>query len=214
MDRFTFMADVLEESKKHTGEAEQPPGSNYGPYVCRCLAATTYRSCRAPWCAGHVTLSVQTVALRNGGPEFPCHSAAVETWDKQLAAMGFLWKGALGLLPPGAIVCQGGRHITFFDGWASGSVGRTYYGHGGNQGNRVQRSAYTVTSDTRFYVIPDAWDKRKPVAELRPILEVLVNEDGQTKRVFHGRHVGTLANRVRKAVKAGATKIVIRKAKD
>ena len=208
--QFTFMADCLAESKKHTGESEVPLGSNRGPYVCRCLAATTYRSCGAPWCAGHVTLTVQTVARRNGGPDFPCHSAAVETWDRQLALMGFEWERAAGTLPLGAIVCQGGRHITFFDGWLPGGIGRQYYGHGGNQANRVQRSVYTVTPDTRFYVIPDAWDKRKPVPELKPVLEVLVNEDGQRKRVFHGRHVPTMINRIRKAVQGGATNVVIR----
>lgn len=212
---FTFMADCLSESKRHDGEAEQPAGSNYGPYVCRCLMATTYRKCRAPWCAGHVTLTVQTVAARNGGPKFPCDSAAVETWDTVLSSMGYQWTGKLAALPPGAIVCQGGRHITFFDGWVSrAAIGTRYWGHGGNQANRVQRSLYQVTPDTRFYVIPDSWDKRPLPKPPRPVLEVLRNEDGQMVRVFHGRHLPTLLNRVRKALKDGATKIVVRPEKN
>ena len=46
--------------------------------------------------------------------------------DRQLALMGFEWEKAAGTLPLGAIVCQGGRHITFFDGWLPGGIGRQY----------------------------------------------------------------------------------------
>lgn len=213
MPTFTLSRDFLLESQKRDGEREIPDGSNGGPYVSRIMRKTTYGK-DGPWCAGHANDVIETVVLRNGGPDFPCDSAAVETWDSLLARMGYRWTNPE-TLPLGAIVCQGGRHITFFAGWLPGAVGRTYYGHGGNQGNRVQRSTYSVTPDTRFYVIPDAWDQRKVIPpKPRPIYEVIRGEGDKAVIVFHGRHVGTLLNRVRKAVQGGAKKVVVRRVKE
>lgn len=219
MPTFALSRDFLLESQKRDGEREQPDGSNSGPYVCRVLAKTTYRRCGAPWCAGHVTDVVDTVLVRNGGEGTPCDSAAVETWDTDLARRGWLWKGSPTDLPLGAIICQGGRHITFFAGWAgtapsSFRAGAAYFGHGGNQGNAVRRSQYAWTTDTRAYVIPDGFDKERKIVRPRPLREVITGEGENRKVVFHGRHVPTLLNRVRKAIGAGAKKVVIRTVPD
>lgn len=223
MPTYTLSADFLAESKKRTGEREIPDGSNGGPYVSRIMRKTTYGK-DGPWCAGHVNDVIETVVERNGGPDFPCDSAAVETWDKLLDSMGYRWTGAARDLPPGAIICQGGRHITFFNGWARTPppirtleqiVGWEYHGHGGNQANQVKDSVYRWTSDTRAYVIPDAWDKRAVIPpKPRPLREVITGEGENRQVVFHGRHVPTLLNRVRKAIQGGARKVVVRTVKE
>lgn len=217
--QYTLCRDFLAESKRRDGEREVPDGSNGGPYVSRIMRKTTYGK-DGPWCAGHVNDVVETVVVKNGGPDFPCDSAAVETWDKVLASMGYAWKGEWANLPLGAIICQGGRHITFFNGWPGNApgpgqlVGWDYNGHGGNQANQVKNSVYTWTADTRAYVIPDAWDDRKVIPpKPRPLYEVIRGEGDRAVVVFHGRHVGTLLNRVRKAVKGGAKKVVVRRVK-
>ena len=218
MPTFALSRDFLLESQRRDGEREQPDGSNSGPYVCRVLAKTTYRRCGAPWCAAHATDVVDTVLKRNGGEGTPCDSAAVETWDKELGRRGWLWRGSLADLPLGAIICQGGRHITFFAGWAPGprplGVGSRYDGHGGNQGNAVRRSQYAWTTDTRAYVIPDGFDKERKIVRPRPLREVITGEGENRVVVFHGRHVPTLLNRVRKAIAGGAKKVVIRTVKE
>lgn len=224
MPTYTLSADFLAESKKRDGYREIPDGSNGGPYVSRIMRETTYGK-DGPWCAGHVNDVVETVVVRNGGPDFPCDSAAVETWDTLLDRMGYRWTGPARDLPAGAIICQGGRHITFFNGWdgpAPGparalpdAVGFAYHGHGGNQGNEVKDSVYRWTSDTRAYVIPDAWDKRKVIPpKPRPLYEVIRGEGENAVVVFHGRHIPTLLNRVRKAVQGGAKKVVVRRVKE
>lgn len=166
-----FMVDNL-------GQHEQPLGSNTGPFVQECQAATWLPGTRWPWCAATI-VKAWTVAGLN--PPYRGASAYGLLAYYQANLKG--WVSTLDKAKPGAAVVFniGAGHVAMLAKPYS-ETRPNVVTIGGNEGDAV-REVTRAHSEVRGVVDPvETGTAPKPAP--RPVYEVATSASGHRKLVF------------------------------
>lgn len=175
------------------GQHEQPPGSNRGPFVQLCQAATWLPGSGWPWCVA-TWVKAWTVA----GLKLPYRGAgayAFLDWHRQHLPS---WVVPLAKAKPGAAIILniGAGHLaTLEHPYLGGPWVQTIDGNWGDKLQRVQHPVGQVrgcVDPIEVGVVPPA----KP-----PLWEIVTSASGHSKVVFVGRK-GAVANRLVKVFNA------------
>lgn len=200
---------VLEAAKRDLGVVEIPMGSNSGPRVEEMQNQTWFAGTTGwPWCvaAAWGTWLWQETLTPATGLRNPYPTASVEqleAWARQ--------NGWTAQTPrPGDLAClHAGEHVTVVE-----KVGKdgTFVGIGGNQGNMVKRTTYSLSSITTV-VRPPARIAAQ-IGHTAPVWEVVRGEGEKARVVFRSTKLNAAVNRSRKLLKGGAHGLRIRKVRN
>lgn len=181
--------------EKHVGEHEVPAGSNTGPFVQQCQAATWLPGSRWPWCVA-TWVKAWTVA----GYKLPYLGAgayAMADWYKQHCPA---WIVPLSKAKPGAAVILNigaGHCATLVEKYVSGGSIKTI---DGNWGDKVSATTHKV-SEIRCVIDPPEKQTGIIPPAKKPVFEVVTAASGHSKVVFVsgskaiGRKLPQLLNR-------------------
>lgn len=185
---------ALEFMRNNLGAHEQPMGSNTGPFVRECQAATWLAGTRWPWCAATI-VKAWTVA----GFKFPYRGASayglLDYYQKHLPK----WVVAVSAAKPGAAVVFkiGAGHVAMLE-VPFAETEPLVQTIGGNEDDAVRRETRHV-SLVRGVVDPIETGTVPPAKP--PIFEVVTSASGHAKLVYVsgaraiGRKLPQLLNR-------------------
>lgn len=165
---------------ENSGKGEVPMGSNSGPFVQMCQAATWLPGTHWPWCVA-AWIKAWTVA----GYKLPYKGAGAYTmlsWYKTHAPR---WIVPLGQAKPGAavIINEGSGHCAMllkpYDG--SGLV----HTIDGNWGDKITSTTHLAKIVRGVIDPPEQFHQIKPAKP--PLFEVVTSASGHSKVVFVGK---------------------------
>lgn len=173
----------------HVGEHEQPSGSNTGPFVRLCQAATWLPGSRWPWCVA-TWVKAWTVA----GYKLPYKGAGAYTTFDWYRTHCPAWVVPLSKAKPGAAIVLniGAGHLaTLHKAYVSGGTIQTI---DGNWGDKVAATTHRV-QDIRGVIDPPEKQLGKFPVVKPPLWEIVTSASGHSKVVFVGRK-GVVAKRL------------------
>jgi hypothetical protein len=191
----TEHAKVVAWLSKNVGQHEVPPGSNTGPFVQSCQAATWLAGTRFPWCVA-TWVKAWTVA----GRTLPYRGAGAYSMLAWYKAHLPAWVVPLNRAKPGAAVILniGSGHLaTLEHAYAGGPTVETI---DGNWGDAVARVKHPVTL-VRGVIDPAEKDTGVIPPAKPPVFEVVTSASGHAKLVYSsgakavGRKLPALLNR-------------------
>lgn len=199
---------ILATSRREEGTSEQPPGSNVGPRVNQYKATCPWLPANGdwPWCAAYDAW----IMLKTWGKTLTV-SPAVEDHAREAREHGLTVP--VSAAKPGDAICLGGDHITRLAAPIAKNA-LTFQGLGGNQGNAVRVSPYSVARITtvisadkvaRFLEV----DRTPP--KPRPKFVVVRDENGNEVKLATYGTARQAAERARRALRNGASSVTIRR---